>query len=221
MADATDKRLSSPSPGLADHLKHATWTLHREAERSGFLRDLLSRRASRPGYLLFLRNLLPVYEALEAGLEAEAAAGTPVAVLALPRLYRSAAIRSDLALLHGPGWASHIAVLEVATAYAARVRAARGAGLAGHAYVRYLGDLNGGQILARRLARDLALPADGLRVFAFAAPEGPRTLARSYRAAIDSLGTSPGLDLAAIETEAVASFEGSIALAKAVSRALP
>ena len=50
-------------------LQERTATLHRQAERSGFIRTMLQGRASRDGYALFLRNLLPAYQALEQGLE--------------------------------------------------------------------------------------------------------------------------------------------------------
>jgi heme oxygenase len=211
-----------PAPiGLADRLKHATHRLHREAERSGFIRDLLNHRGTLPGYVLFLRNLLPVYEALEDGLGAQASAGRPLAKLARPELYRSAALRSDLAQVAGADWQSKVPVLDAASAYAERVRQASsaddGAGLAGHAYVRYLGDLNGGQILARLLARDLALPETALSFYAFPAFADLQAAATAYRNDLDRLGAAPGLDLAAVEAEAIASFEGAIALSKAVA----
>jgi len=217
---AEDASPSAPR-GLADRLKHATQRLHRRAERTGFIHDLLTHRGTLAGYLLFLRNLLPAYEALEAGLEAQAAAGRPLAPLAQPGLYRGAALRADLDHLAGPGWPTQIPVLEAAEAYAGRVRLAgtqgAGAGLAGHAYVRYLGDLNGGQILARLLARDLALPEPGLTFYAFPAFPDPHAAAADFRTAIDGLAAVPGLDLAAIEAEAMASFEASIALSEAVA----
>ena len=46
-----------------------TKTLHVEAERTGIIRDLLRGEASREGYVLLLRNLLPAYQAMERGLE--------------------------------------------------------------------------------------------------------------------------------------------------------
>ncbi len=46
-----------------------TKALHVEAERTGIIRDLLRAEASRDGYILLLRNLLPAYRAMEQGLE--------------------------------------------------------------------------------------------------------------------------------------------------------
>ena len=222
MADTTQTDTASPAPtGLADRLKRATHRLHRDAERSGFIHDLLNHRGTLPGYVLFLRNLLPVYDALEAGLAAQASSGGPLASLARPELYRDTAIRSDLTRLHGAGWPAQLPVLAAASAYAERVRQAAftsaGAGLAGHAYVRYLGDLNGGQILARLLARDLAVPDAALNFYAFPGCDDAQATATAYRRSIDRLSDVPGLDLATIEAEAIASFKCAIALAKAVS----
>jgi heme oxygenase len=49
-------------------LREATADLHRRAERSGVIADLLHGRATRSGYALWLRNLLPAYRNLEAAL---------------------------------------------------------------------------------------------------------------------------------------------------------
>ena len=45
-----------------------TKALHVEAERSGIIRELLRGSATRDGYILLLRNLLPAYQAMEKGL---------------------------------------------------------------------------------------------------------------------------------------------------------
>src|ERR1700712_4979503 len=75
-----------------------TKTLHTEAERSGIIRDLLRGAASRDGYILLQRNLLPAYQALENGLARHANAPL-LAELAAYRLDRAAALRADLAAL--------------------------------------------------------------------------------------------------------------------------
>ena len=46
-------------------LRERTRELHIQAERSGFIADMLHGRASRHGYVLMLQNLLPVYRTLE------------------------------------------------------------------------------------------------------------------------------------------------------------
>jgi heme oxygenase len=65
-ATATDT--SSPV-SVVTALYLRTKVLHLEAERTGIIRDLLRGEASRHGYVLLLRNLLPAYQAMEHGLE--------------------------------------------------------------------------------------------------------------------------------------------------------
>ena len=60
---------SSLPASLVTALYLRTKTLHVEAERTGIIRDLLRGEASREGYILLLRNLLPAYLAMEHGLE--------------------------------------------------------------------------------------------------------------------------------------------------------
>ena len=73
-------------------------TLHVEAERSGIISDLLRGEASRDGYTLLQRNLLPAYQALERGLERHRNT-SGLAALATYRLERSAALEADLIAL--------------------------------------------------------------------------------------------------------------------------
>ena len=104
----------------------------------------------------YLRNLLPAYRALEQGLERHRL--TPgVGALAQPALYRAQALEADLAGSGRPGLARcGAAACPRASAMRAGstpLRKATAARLIGHAYTRYLGDLSGGQILGRLLAK--------------------------------------------------------------------
>lgn len=206
--------------GLADRLKTRTELLHREAERSGIIQDLLRGRAGVGAYALLLRNLLPVYEALETCLEATRS-GTPARALARPEVYRAAALRSDLAALGEPGWAERLPVLPSASDYAGRIMmAAEGEPdrLLAHAYVRYLGDLNGGQILKRLLAKHLGLGAGELAFYDFPAVADPHAFARHYRSALDEADL-PQASAESVIEEACLAFRLNIALSESVARA--
>ncbi len=156
---ADQKTAKENSKGLVSALYVRTKALHAEAERSGIVVDILKGEASREDYVLFLRNLLPAYRALEEGLARHA--GSPIlGELANYRLDRAPAIAADLDALSGPGWESRVPVLRSAQTYAAKINDATngdGSRLIAHAYTRYLGDLNGGQILQRLLTKALDL----------------------------------------------------------------
>jgi heme oxygenase len=146
--------------GIAAALEQSTRSLHRQAERTGIIRDLLQGRASRYGYALLLRNLLPAYQQLEQGLESRRH-GAAIGAIALQGLFRASAITADLDQLGGREWRETLPLLAAGRHYADRVAdATKGDGtlLIAHAYVRYMGDLSGGQILKRLLGRSLQLP---------------------------------------------------------------
>lgn len=106
-------------------------------------------------YLLLLRSLHAVYRALEEELDRRAH-HPGVAPVRHPELYRTAALEADLEHLAGPGWQETAVLLPTAARYAAHLRrlgANRPGRLAAHVYVRTLGDLNGGRILRKIVAR--------------------------------------------------------------------
>ncbi len=196
--------------GFAAILRERTHVLHREAERAGFVADLLHGRATRAGYAIYLRNLLPMYEAMEDLIGAGALPSERCA-FGDPRLARAEALRRDLRTL-GNDRAG--VILPEAAAYAAAVEAS-GAGLVGHAYARYLGDLSGGQILKPFLARSLGLAPDQLSFYDFPGVDIAACKA-SLRSALDTV--APGSpDAACVVDAAMAAFRHTIAVAQAVS----
>jgi heme oxygenase len=215
-----DSPASPDGAGLAARLRAATAALHRRAERSGIVADLLRGRPERAGYALMLRNLLPVYRAIEDGLVRHRA--TPwLRPFADPALFRSAAIAGDLSAMdEAGGWAS-LPLLPAGARYATRVaRAAAGDGgrLIAHAHVRTLGDLSGGQLMAGLLARSLALPPGALRFYEFADVPDLAAAKAAWRQALDAAAPH----LAApdeVVREARIAFRLNIALAEAVRAA--
>jgi heme oxygenase len=205
------------APGLAASLRTGTAALHTRAERSGILADLLRGQAGRAGYALLLRNLLPVYRAIEDGLERHRDTEL-LRPFARPELYRAPQIAADLAALYGPDWPDRVGLLPAGARYAYRAaRAAEGdgGGLIAHAYVRTLGDLSGGQVLARQLARTLGLPAEALRFYDFADVPDLAVAKLAWRVALNEV-RSPS---APIVHEARVAFRLNIALAEAVQAA--
>jgi heme oxygenase len=198
-----------------------TKTLHVEAERSGIIRDLLRCEASREGYIVLLRNLLPAYREMELGLERHRRS-RGLGQLAAYRFDRATAIEADLVSLCGERWSQDVPLLAAGELYAARIaKAAEGDGaqLIAHAYTRYLGDLSGGQILQRLLARSLQLRPPELTFYDFPRFSDLEALKADYRRALDRAGTSFA-DGDAIVEEGALAFSHNIALSCAVQAAV-
>jgi heme oxygenase len=208
-------------PGFAARLRDGTKAVHREAERSGFIAELIHGRATRDGYALFLRNMVPVYATLETAIDAHRHE-TLVAAFAMPGLRRLPHLVGDLEAIAGADWACAFPLLPEAEAYARAIEtaaAADGARLAAHAYARYLGDLSGGQILRTLLARTLQLDPDMLAFYEFSEIDDPQVPKAAMRLALDALPPrSAGAD--ALIAEAVAAFRHNIDLSLAVARAM-
>jgi heme oxygenase len=166
-----------------------TKTLHTEAERSGIISDMLRGGVSRAGYILLQRNLMAAYQALEAGLESHR--DTPaLAALASYRLDRASAMQADLNAMCD-GDFSAVPMLAAGDAYVKRIEnAAKGDGelLIAHAYTRYLGDLSGGQILKKLLAKNPGLVPEELSFYDFPAHADLAALKSDYRNALDDAG---------------------------------
>lgn len=215
--EAIDSVMAGPGPShlrFAAVLRERTQTVHREAERAGFIADLLHGRANRRGYISYLANLLVVYDALERLLHSDAASAVQRA-FADPRLARADALRRDIRALAEDDLDAPV-VLPEARDYAAAVERA-GVGLVGHAYARYFGDLSGGQILKALLERALGLGPDHLHFYDFPGmdiADGKTAL----RKALDTVDVAAS-DAARIVAEATASFQHTIALSWAISAA--
>lgn len=206
-----DRALPTPLP-VARALREGTAALHREAERAGLMGELLRGRVTRTGYSALLRNLHALYQSLEAHLRGHAA-DPAIAKVWFPELAREAALASDLEALHGALWEREIAVRPAMMRYVARLDEVAQAAprlLLAHAYVRYLGDLSGGQIVRRVIASSLALGADSGQSF-YRFSEAPERLAARLRTALDAIELEPE-ELAQLVDEARLAFGLHIAL---------
>ena len=119
---------------------------------------------------------------------------------------RASALKADLEALCGGDFAQ-VPVLPEGAAYAKRIEdAAKGDGelLIAHAYTRYLGDLSGGQILKKLLAKKPGLTPNELTFYDFPAYADLAALKNDYRNALDEAGKR------AVKPQAIVD-EGSVA----------
>lgn len=185
---------------LPERLRLGTRDLHAQAERAGVMAALVAGRIELPAYKQLLRNLHALYAALEEAL----ATSTDAAGLPLLTLRREAALAADLAALHGPYWNDELPVHEATKAYVQRLQAQARAQprlLVAHAYLRYLGDLHGGQMLRRQVARALG-GAPALAFYDFGSPEQVLALRAQVREALARLPLEDEAEAARIVDEA-------------------
>jgi len=214
--------MSSPWVGanhlsLSKVLRERTSALHTEAERSGVINDILRQKADRRSYALLLRNLLPAYEKMEQALERQHGSAT-LRVFAQPALRRAERIAADLEALSGADWICSLPLLTAGELYAARVQAAGegdGSRLLAHAYVRYFGDLSGGQVLKRLLGKSLKLGPQSLSFYDFPGISDLKAVKDDMRDAIDQSGAG-SVDVEPIILEGIRAFEHNIEVSHAV-----
>ncbi|WP_229117355.1 biliverdin-producing heme oxygenase [Enemella dayhoffiae] len=164
---------------LSAALREHTADAHQRAEESTFVVDLLAGRLSLDALVALLAQSLPIYAALE---ETCRAADSPIlAPLLDPRLERTERLRADLAA-HAAAGRRFETVLPSAEAYAAELRslADRPAALLAHHYVRYLGDLSGGQVIASLVQRHYGADPGALTFYRFEI-ERPKVYKDDYR----------------------------------------
>ena len=212
--------VASRRQNLADALRARTRSLHQRAEASGIIHDILRGQATRSGYALLLRNLLPAYGEMERALDRLRDA-PGICTIAVPALYRSRALESDLEALVGASWLQSLPLLDSGERYGRLVASAGegdGARLVAHAYVRYLGDLNGGRVMKQMLERSLGLEPAQLAFYDFPAIPDMREFRTAYRAALD--GAAQGLpEIQAILHEAAEAFRMNVEVSEAVHAA--
>jgi heme oxygenase len=179
---------------LSERLRSQTWPAHKRVESTGFVRALLGGQVDRAGYCLLLASLHPIYAALEAAL-VRRAQHPVIAPVFSPELLRETPLGSDLDHLHGPAWRDELTAQPAARAYAARIAEiehGEPALLVAHAYVRYLGDLSGGQALRRIVASSLDLAAEaGTRFYDFGSPQQVGAMAQRFRSGLDRIEADP------------------------------
>ncbi len=196
---------------LARRLRDETRALHADAERSTFMSALLRGRMDRAAYAALLRNLHAIYEALEPAL-ARHAAHPALAPLNLAALARLASLRADLVRVADPSDMT-VELRPAAVGYVARLHEldeAQPELLVAHAYVRYLGDLSGGQLLRDIVARSPGLASRaGTAFYEFGDAPAASVLAASFRSGLDRVIVA---DPDAVVAEARRAFTGHRAL---------
>ncbi|RJQ78214.1 biliverdin-producing heme oxygenase [Pseudonocardiaceae bacterium YIM PH 21723] len=187
--DMTTTAEAEPGLGFATRLRTETAEDHRRAEDMPFA-GLLSRgQVTREQYTTLHGQLFFIYRTLEEA--AEAMRNDPVAgPFVHDGLNRVPALRADLDQLLGEGWEDGLEPISSVQAYVDRLRAVCfdwPGGFVAHHYLRYMGDLFGGQIIRTHISRNLGLnEATGLSFYTFPAEFASMTFKRGYRELLDT-----------------------------------
>lgn len=155
--------------GTAAALRLATLSEHRAAEDREFIARLMAGELSLGEYTRYLAQFGWVYAALEARVP-----GPDDPALFDPALARSTSIQHDLLHLGVADWRSEHPPLPATEAYIAHlasIPANDTVRWVAHHYTRYLGDLSGGQAIARIVARHYGATAEQLSFYDFAGIE--------------------------------------------------
>ena len=207
--------------GLAERLRDATGAAHTAAERTAFVKHLFKGTLPRDGYVGLIRALHPVYVALESAMGAHKDDAV-VRMVYDPALNRAAPLEQDLEFFAGKDWRS-IPVVKAASDYAAHLtdlgkRMPRG--LVAHAYVRYLGDLSGGQMMGRSVAKTYEAAEAGTNFYNFKAVSDVNVRKNAYRAALTALPLS-AKEQDAVVQEAIAGFDYAKRMFEDLDKAYP
>ena len=198
---------------LAGKLKEHTSVVHRQTENSFFMKCFIRGMLEREEYARLLASLWPLYESLEDAMRRNRThriAGK----LYFRELERLQNLEEDLQYLMGSRW-KEIPVPDASKAYAARLRELmidHPHRLVAHAYVRYLGDLSGGQILKKIVSESYSLAGShGVEFYEFPDLGDLDAFKHRYRAALDALAPSPERS-DRIVAEAIGGFEANTRL---------
>ncbi|MFC9556558.1 heme oxygenase (biliverdin-producing) [Rhodococcus sp. NPDC056960] len=183
-ADPADRRTA----GLAERIRSGSESLHRETQQSRFVVALLAGELTSDGHAELLAQTYLVYRELE-----DAGRTHTGNAVASPFLYdellRVPSLEADLEFLRGPSWRDSVSALPATVRYVERlceVAYAWPAGFVAHHYIRYMGDLSGGQIVRRMLERAYGYTADGLQFYTFDDIPKPKVFKDTYRTKLDA-----------------------------------
>jgi heme oxygenase len=142
---------------FSQEIREATKAEHKSAEESPFMQSLLFGKVPRDAYFDYIAQLAPIYEALE-----KWEGSMPFFDRRLDRFERIIAdleyIGTRVVLNSTISYVKHLTEL-IKTKDEVRILA--------HHYVRYLGDLSGGQAIGTLVARNLSIPPNFLSFYDF------------------------------------------------------
>ena len=196
---------------LRTMLKGGTQERHDQAEATNFIKQVINCNITVDIYKLFLADLYHIYSAMEEVMEKNK--GHPFAgpIYFPSELNRKKTLEEDLNYFLGTTWtAKDLPCTDATRKYVKRIYEIgenEPELLVPHSYTRYLGDLSGGQILKRKIAKSLDLPptGEGTHFYEFEQIDDIKKFKDFYTGRMNSLEVGSGM-LKAIQEEAKEAF---------------
>lgn len=138
---------------LSTRLRESSMDAHKNAEGSSFIKDLFQGKCSDKKYAQYLWALREVYQTLENAMT-EHKSQAQVKCVFYPELFRTEPLNNDLKVWNEGSVNENLqqAVNEYKN-HLKQLQTDKPHLLVSHAYVRYLGDLSGGQILGKIMSK--------------------------------------------------------------------
>lgn len=206
-------------PTLHDALKQGVWKEHEEAENSVFTQAILKGNLTREAYRQFLVELREVYMALEEMAELNKDNPSFGPIHFPTEMSRLKSLEEDLEFFYGPDWCQQVKPMTQGSKdYAARIREVGKMDpllLVAHSYVRYIGDMSGGQQLKYKISKNLQLPStgEGVHFFIFNEIDNIRQFKTFYFGNMNSIDVSQE-DVEKLVREAKSGFMFNIKMFK-------
>lgn len=185
----SETRTKETTGGFAAAIRDRTHESHMAAENSPFIERLVGGTLPIVDYARLSAQHHAIYEAIEEGFAG--AADPTLLEFMVPGLPRLASLESDLTFLAGEDWADKLPIADATRAYADHVRGLADTwerGLLAHHYVRYMGDLSGGQLIRRVLRRVYRFEDErGTEFYEFPQIPSAKEFKTRYRELLDSL----------------------------------
>lgn len=181
--------ISQNTESLSIRLRNETKIVHTKTENADFIKKLFKAEFTPEEYFCYLASLKEIYQTLEQALLKNK--NQPyVEPIYFEELFRTQSLNEDLV-----AWSEYKADLNESqlnavkeyTTHLNKISEAAPHLLVSHAYVRYLGDLSGGQILHKILSAKVD-KANGLNFYSFKI-DNTQKMKELYRSRLDQIGS--------------------------------
>lgn len=213
MKSARKNETGEVGSDLSEQIKAATKDNHVRAENTQLMLSYQKGEITLVQYKVLLCSLYEIYRALEDEMDRNASHPAVAPIYFPQELSRVESLESDLEHFFGSEWRKRVIVPAATQRYGQRLRQIGRENpelLVAHAYTRYLGDLSGGQVLAKITQKSLGLSSkEGLSFFYFPGVNSPNRFKQLYRSRMNSIELTEKEKVAVLE-EAVQAFELNI-----------